>query len=341
MREDQQWQAELTLRESKQWQPELALRQGRRRGWATISYNAGSNPCEKGSAQWQRTLALCKMRGWATISCNAGSRPCEKEGLREAGGEAGARVSLLANASGNSACEKNEQCSAAARLREVGGEGRARCRQLQRWDRGKPLREEGGTAGATRRIANTSGNSACEKSATLREVGGEGRANTSGNSVCEKSAILREVGGEGRARRRLLQRWDLGKPLREEGRNAGAERHLPSHHRALGEAGGKVGARLYLATLARSSACEKCRGQRTGSGAKWQGTDELPSVTVQRSARCARAGVEETHSCEKGKASRQWQRGCPSVRARSRQWQRAATACLSVLGAILGRSLGV
>ncbi|CAK0875683.1 unnamed protein product [Prorocentrum cordatum] len=106
VREEQQWQAELTLRGSKQWQPELALRQGRRRGWATISYNAGGNPCEKGSAQWQRTLALCKMRGWATISCNAGGRPCEKEGLREEGGEAGARVSLLANASGNSAGEK-------------------------------------------------------------------------------------------------------------------------------------------------------------------------------------------------------------------------------------------
>ncbi|CAK0905379.1 unnamed protein product, partial [Prorocentrum cordatum] len=73
------------LRESKQWQPELALREGRRRGWATIRYNAGSNPCEKRSAQWQRTLALCKVRGWATISGNAGSRPCEKEGLREAG----------------------------------------------------------------------------------------------------------------------------------------------------------------------------------------------------------------------------------------------------------------
>eukprot|EP00959_Pyramimonas_sp_CCMP1952_P136031 2846139-Pyramimonas_sp.AAC.1 len=62
---------------------------------------------KKGNAQWQRTLVLCKTCGW-TPSYNAGSSPCEKGRMREAGGEAGARVSHPANASGNSACEKSE-----------------------------------------------------------------------------------------------------------------------------------------------------------------------------------------------------------------------------------------
>ena len=44
-----------------QWQPTLALSETC--VWATISYNAGSSPCEKGGAQWQHALALLGKSG--------------------------------------------------------------------------------------------------------------------------------------------------------------------------------------------------------------------------------------------------------------------------------------
>ncbi|CAK0837724.1 unnamed protein product, partial [Prorocentrum cordatum] len=80
-----------------------------------FSYNAGISACEKGE-QWQRALALLsdqlqrwdqRVREGRAVAAGAGAAE------RDAGGEAGARLSYSA---GISACEKGEQWQRALAL---------------------------------------------------------------------------------------------------------------------------------------------------------------------------------------------------------------------------------